>query len=75
MWSNVGKKFAGLTDHPLQRKLDHGVPQDWSQCRFDTENEALVWYRLMLFRGYVEGVSDIGWRYGYTFTCTHMTIE
>jgi len=75
MWSNVGKKCAGLTDHPLHRKLDHCDPSDWSQCRFDSEEEAQVWYRLLLIRGYMGGVGDKGWRYGYTFTCTHTTKE
>jgi hypothetical protein len=75
MWSNVGKKCAGLTDYPLHRKLDHGDPPDWSQCRFDSEEEAQNWYRLLLTRGYLGGVDGSGWRYGYTFTCTHNTKE
>ena len=75
MWSNVGKKYAGLTDHPLHRKLDHGDPPDWSQRRFDSEEEALVWYRLMFIRGYIGSGEGAGWRYGYTFTCTHTTKE
>jgi len=75
MWSNVGKKYAGLTDHPLHRKLDHGDPPDWSQCRFDSEEEALVWYRLMFIRGYIGYAEEIGWHFGYTFTCTRKTRE
>ncbi len=75
MWSNVGKKYAGLTDHPLHQKLDLGDPPDWSQCRFETEDEALAWYRSRLTRGCIGGADAAGWRYGYTFTCTHTTKE
>lgn len=75
MISNIGKKYAGLTDLPLHRKMLHGDPPDWSVCRFDNEEEAQVWYRLMLIRGYIGGTGGVEWRYGYTFTCTHSTKE
>jgi len=73
--SNVGRRFAGLTDYPGNRQLDHGCPKDWSQCRFDTEQGARVWMQLMFIRGYIGYAEEIGWHFGYTFTCTRKTRE
>ena len=75
MLANVGRRFAGLTDYPSNRQSDHGWPEDWSQCRFDTEQEARVWHRLMLARGYIGYSEEVGWRFGYAYTCTKTTKE
>lgn len=75
MLANVGRRYAGLTDYPSNRQLDHACPKDWSQNRFDTEQEARVWLRLMFIRGYLGKMEEVGWRFGYTFTCTRKTRE
>lgn len=68
-------KYVGLTDDPARRKREHGDPIDWSHRRFANEGEARSWERRMLASGYQGGPGGQGWRYGYTYTITHRTIE
>jgi len=67
-------KYAGLTDDPEQRKVDHGNPVDWWQTRFSTESVARSWEKQILAKpGYRGGTGGEGWRYGYTYTITGST--
>lgn len=67
-------KYAGLTDDPKQRKVDHGNPSDWWQTYFSTESQARAWEKQMLnTSGYKGGTGGAGWRYGYVYTISAYT--
>jgi len=68
-------KYAGLTDDPDRRKIQHGNPKDWAQKKFTTEKEARAWEKSMLEGGYKGGTGGAGWKYGYIYTITRDTIE
>ncbi len=68
-------KYAGLTDDPDLKRVEHGNPLDWNQHRFFGKEEAQVWEKLMIDVGY-QGKSECEeWKYGYTFTITNKTIQ
>jgi hypothetical protein len=66
-------KYAGLTDDPDTRKIDHGKPFDWNQHEFDSEEEARAWEKIMVASGYQGSHGVDGWKYGYTYTITEST--
>ena len=68
-------KYAGLTDNPEAKRVEHGNPIDWNQHRFFGRDEAKVWERLMVDIGYQGNVESEEWKYGYTFTITKKTIQ
>ncbi len=68
-------KFAGLTNDPETKRIEHGNPFDWNQHRFYGEEEAKSWEKLMVEIGYQGGVDCAGWKYGYTYTITKKTIQ
>jgi len=58
-------KFAGLTDDPAKRKVDHNNPSDWTQKSFSNEAEARQWLKDLLEKPeYETGPGDLGWRFG-----------
>lgn len=69
-------KYVGLTDDPIQSRIDHGDPPDWWQKVFFTETEAREWEKTMLTRpDYTGGPGGSGWRYGYVYTITDLTTQ
>jgi len=69
-------KYVGLTDDPETRKAAHGNPSDWQQLRFNSEQEARRWEKEMLNKpGYTGGTGGEGWKYGYTYTITNVTMQ
>ena len=69
-------KYAGLTDDPKNRKQEHGNPYDWTQQAFDSEIEARQWEKVMLSNpAYKVSTGGKGWRYGYTYTISTITVE
>jgi hypothetical protein len=69
-------KFAGLTDDPARRKVDHNNPSDWTQKSFSNEAEARRWLKELLEKPeYETGPGDLGWRFGYTYKIRPWTHE
>jgi len=67
-------KYAGLTDNPTKRKIEHGNPVDWKQRSFSIEIDARKWEKAILaLPGYTGGTGGEGWRYGYIYTITSST--
>ena len=66
--------YAGLTNDPKQREMEHGNPSDWKLYGpFQTEVQARNWERQALANGYQGGIGGKGWLYGYTYTITWST--
>lgn len=69
-------KYVGLTNDPQQRREAHGNPPDWWQRTFSTEREARSWEKEMLTKpGYRGNPGGEGWKYGYIYTITNLTIQ
>lgn len=69
-------KYVGLTDDPIRRRREHGIPADWRQRRFRSEDEARRWEQDHLhLPGHTGGGGAGGWRYGYTYTVTRSTVQ
>jgi hypothetical protein len=65
----VVMKYAGLTDEPKRKKLEHGNPRDFRVMQqFTSETAARQWERRMTAQGYEEDTIGKGWKYGYTFS-------
>ncbi len=65
----VVMRYAGLTDEPKRRKLEHGNPRDFRiMQQFTSETAARQWERRMLAQGYEEDTIGKSWKYGYTFS-------
>ena len=52
-------KYAGLTDDPERRRREHGVPVDWNQHAFETEEEAKSWEKAMVTRSNILGFYSV----------------
>lgn len=62
-------KYAGLTDDPARRKVEHGNPTDWLVVKsFTSEPVARAWEQSMMDAGYSGDTGGAGWKYGYTYT-------
>jgi hypothetical protein len=69
-------KYVDLANDPVLRRREHEYPDDWWQCRFDTEREARSWKKEMLAQpDYIGGQESKDWRYGYIYTITPVTIQ
>ena len=62
-------RYVGLTDDPEALRRQYGIPSDWWQRSFHSEEEARQWMSSLveLPNFIADGLSD-GWCYGYTFT-------
>lgn len=70
-------RYVGLTDKPVEKKRDHGNPQDFKLAiHFNSKTAARSWEKRMLKgSGYKGGTAGKGWKFGYIYTITNDTKE